>query len=100
VDVERVDERDGHAVERLLEREALREGARDLVERVEAPRDGLLCGARLALALDRRLEVLVEPRVLDGDGELGGERHEEPRLALARYPAGRLIGVEEDGHLA
>jgi hypothetical protein len=82
-----------------LEREALGEGARDVVQGAE------LVG-RLTLGLERPLEdvsellrPLVEARVLDGDGELRRERDQERLLALAVRPRARLEDAQSADHL-
>src|SRR5439155_11382266 len=81
--------------------QALGEGARDLVERTQAPRD-----LRLLVAGPRRftglpLDPLVEPGVLDRDGELGDEGAKKGILALGQRAAAlRVDGEEPDQLLA
>ena len=86
VDTEHLDDRLRDRLERRLERQALRERARDLVERVH------LAGSSGAPTRGRRQRLaelgrlLVQPRVLDRDGELCGERGEQREVALAERP--------------
>ena len=77
VDVQDVRDRRRHRLERRLEREALRERARDLVERAQLPRRGTF-GVQRALAfVAEPFRLLVELRVLHDDSELRGERDQE-----------------------
>ena len=97
VDVEHVDDRARHRLERGLERQALGERARDLVQRPELARGPALRFERRGERVAELLRLLVQPRVLDGDGELGGQRREQGRLVLGHRPApGREDGEQAD----
>ena len=71
-------------LERRLEREALSERLRDLVQRAKSPR-GLALGGERAVACGREhVRALVEARVVDGDRELRRERREQGLVVIAR----------------
>ena len=80
--------------------QALREGARDLVERAEAPRGRALGGERRLALLAQQGRLLVQLRVLDGDSELAGERGEQRRLVLAGRDRSRRVRSEESDDVA
>ena len=84
VDVEHVDDGARERLERLVERQALGERARDLVERSQTPRGRALGGERGLALVSEPGRLLVQLRILDGDRELAGERGEQRRLVLAR----------------
>src|SRR5204862_7585011 len=83
----------------VVERQALREGARDLVERSEPLRGLALLFARSLDLLGLTLHLLVKPCVLDGDGKLGGERSEERILVLGQRAAFLGVGGEQSDQL-
>ena len=93
-----VDDRRRDGVERRVERQALRERARDLVERVHLPRRLALRLEHVAERLAELLRPLVQPRVLHGDRELGGERREQRDVALAERARAR-VGDEQPDRL-
>ncbi len=98
VDVEHVDDRLRERIERLVERQLLRERARDLVQRPE-PACCLALGRERGLPLAAELgRLLVELRVLDGHCELPRECLEQRRLVVRRPPAERGIGGEHADH--
>ena len=74
VDAEHVDDRLRDGAERRVERQALREGPRDLVQRPYLPRRLAFRLEHGAERLTELLRAFVQARVLHGDGELGGER--------------------------
>ena len=85
--------------ERHVEREALRERARDLVERPE-PARGLPLGRERLLQLGSETRgLLVQPRVLDRDRERRGDRREQLELAGTRLHAPGRIDGEQADHL-
>ena len=86
VDREVLDERVRHGVERPLERERLRERAGDGVERADLGRRLPLLRERLLALAAEALRLLVQLRVLHGDGELRGERAQQ-RLLVRRQRA-------------
>ena len=84
----------------LVERQLLRERARDLVQRAQAARRLALGGERgLALAAELG-RLLVELRVLHRDGELPGERAEQRRFVVGRTTTEHRIDREQADHLA
>ena len=84
--LEELDGRARHGVERRVEREALRERARDLVQGAQAL-GGLPFSGESLLALRREpLRPLVQLRVLDGDRELARRAR---RGATTRSPGAR-----------
>ena len=104
IDTEQRHDRLREHVERRLEREALREGARDLVQRVEPLGRLALRRERLLALAAQLLRALVQPRVLDQHGELRGERDEQRALVGAQRPrlprvdgehADRLVADDE-----
>ena len=95
VEIEHLDDRARERIERLVEPEALREGARDLVERANLACRGPLGGERRLALLPEAGRLLVELGVPDGDRELPGERGQQRRLVLARRrPAFRIRGKQ------
>ena len=99
VDAEGLYDRARDGVERVVEREVLGEGARDLVQRAEAlgRLEGLVAGA---LRILRFLgELLMEARVLDRDRELRRERPEQRFLVLGQLAALLGVGGEQADHL-
>ena len=85
------------SLERRLEREALREGPRDLVEGSQRSRRLLLGLERFASFGIAPLQLLVESCVLDGDRELRSERgHERELVRRQRSPARRVDGEQSD----
>ena len=82
-----------------LEREALREGAGDLVERAELPRRLPLGGERLLELGPQLRRLLVQARVLHGDGELRRDRGDERLLVLVREAVARRVDGEQAGDL-
>ena len=99
VGIEQLDGRGRDRVECRVERQALGERARDLVQRPEPL-------GRLALGGDRLLELgrlalgpLVKLRVLRGHGQLGGERRQERQLVRLHLPPARQVDGEESNEL-
>ena len=99
VDLEQLDRGSGHRIERRVEREALREGARDLVERPQ-PLPRLPLGGDRLLKLRRLpLRALVELRVLRRHRQLGGQRRQERRVARLHLPPARQVDREQSHEL-
>ena len=95
IDLEEVDERATDRVERLVEREALRERARDLVEGGEPPcYDALRLQRPLALGPEVR-RLLVQPGVLDRDRDLARQGRQERRLIGRQPPATRRVDRQQ-----
>src|SRR5581483_11640896 len=86
--------------ERLVEREAVGERPRDLVERGQAAGRDRLGLARPLLLRLLPLQVLVERRVLDGDRDLGRQGGEQGRLVASQRATLRRVHGEQPDHLA
>ena len=105
-DHSRVDPEQGHDrlrehIQRRLERETLRERARDLELRIQPLRSlPLRAECLLELPAERR-RPLVQARVLHGDRQLCGERDEQRSLVGAqRAWLARIDGEQADGLVA
>ena len=99
VDLEELDDRPDHRFERDVEREALRERARDLVERPEPASRSPFRRERLLQLGSEARGLLVQPRVLDRHREAGGDRREQLELAGTRLLASRRIDGEQTDHV-
>ena len=100
VEIEHLDDGARERLERLVEPEALSEGAGHLVEGANPPCGSPLgCKGRLAL-LTETGRLLVELRILDGDRELSCERCQQRRLVLARRGPADGIGREQADDVA
>ena len=100
VDVEHLDDGPREGLQSLVEPEALRERARDLVQRAQPPRRRPFGGERRLALLPEARRLLVQLRVLDGYRKLPRERRQQRRFVLARRgPPGR-VGSEEPDDLA
>jgi hypothetical protein len=99
VRVEHVHDGAGDGVERRFEREALRERARDLVERAHLPRRRLFGFERTLALVAETLGLFVKLRVLHGDGELRCECSEQRRLVLCGYASARREDGDQPDHL-
>ncbi len=101
VEPKQLGERSHERLERRLEREALGERPRDLVEGAQRSGGLLLRFERFTPFGISPLQLLVEARVLDGDRELRGERgHQSELVRRQRSSAGRIDGEQSDQVLA
>ena len=88
-------------LQRRLQRQALRERLRDLVERAEPLRRLFLRVERMLALVIAPGRLLVQAGVLDGDRQLRRERGHERELVLRqRSPARREDGEQPDQVLA
>jgi hypothetical protein len=92
INAEQLDDRRRQDVERRLQREALRERARDLVLRVQPLRLLLLRGERLREIVVEPGHPLVQPGVLDRHRQLPREGRQQRPLVLAQQAP--LPGVD------
>ncbi len=99
VDLEELDDCAHDSLQRHVEREALRERARDLVERAEPARGRALGRERLLELASEPGGFLVQPCVLDRDREAGCDRREQLELAGARLVATCRVDGEQPDHV-
>ncbi len=94
VRVEQVDRGARHGLERRVEREALRERTRDLVQRAQLLRGFALGRERLLPFRGEPLRPLVELGVLRRDRQLAGECREQRQLVRLELAAERKVDRE------
>ena len=100
VEVEHLDHGAREGIERLVEPQALREGARNLVERADLPRRRPLTRECSLALLAEAGGLLVELCVLDRHCELSCERRQQRGLVLAGCEQARRVGGEKTDDLA